>query len=195
MEVISAFNSFLSQTPATIIASLLQGIAFTMAFTTAMTALLKFIQFSYASALMRSKPLQIVFVLLFLYYKASGTWHSVLVVFQYLSGGIVSLYAADCCCNIATAYAKNVFGLYWGQVVLYVNLAIVLPLFILYGRYNSTLLLVLAAEISMIALANAVRGRHIIYSAVISLTVLSIPLLRLVGPSLLKPLYLESLPI
>ena len=125
----------------------------------------------------------------FLYIKLWGIWTDFFLVIAYICSFFLMAYVYDCCYNIADFYSENVFGYYYCQVVLYVGIILIFPVYwisVNFDTYPQIHLLVLIGQIGIIGLCNALRMKHIIYTVILGLAMIGTVLIRLYSKNIVS---------
>lgn len=174
---------------------LLQSVFFGLSMSSFTVLLLRAVRFSYAKAVVDNKVAKLIIILLFMYSKVWDQWSTWFMGLGCGCAIFMCLYTFDSCLNIAEYYSQNVRGLYWGQVVSYSVFTMIVPLALirfLDPQYPPILFITLLAEIILIAVMNALKNKHIIFSAVPSLVMVSTSLIRVFCQS---SYYTQQLPL
>lgn len=189
-------TKLLSSTPITsLFTYIIQSYFFSESLTSLLQVPLSLINFPYSNFILSNSFTKLLLTLLLFsvkiweYEESRG-----LEAYAYLCASFVGLYVYDGCVRLAEGYVGRVRGLYWGQVVGYVGVVMVVPVAMLLAGYGEGvgvgIGIVLAVLTLILATINAIKNKHIIYSAIVCLIYFSIPFLRNLNNKLPYNLYI-----
>lgn len=163
-----------------LISYILQSLLFTLSLTSFMTAILKSLSLPYLRPLVTNSLTKSLLTLFFLYLEVWG-YEGWLRIAGWACGIFVGLYVYDCGMGLAESYVGRVRGRYLLQVLGWVLAGVVMPLVVIQiyvKEYPTVMYIILVVELATVGITNALKNRHIIFTSVSSLSILSIPLLR-----------------